>query len=186
MDPEVIVTNLHRRYTGVSGTINALLPVQSRMLRIGFVGTDLPGARLAESTHSENFVRLSLWQAIKLSRKKLADGRYRIWHVRRDPEMIIGVFLRDVLQFPIRLVFTSAAKHRHSWFPRWLISRMDAVIATTPEAAEWYFTVRAWTGLRHLKISDLHGSNPAYQENMASVPLAGFGQVRALISMLMR
>jgi len=135
MDPEVIVTNLHRRYTGVSGTINALLPAQSRMLRIGFVGTDLPGARLAESANSENFVRLSLWQAIKLSRKKLADGRYRIWHVRRDPEMIIGVFLRDVLQFPIRLAFTSAAKHRHSWFPRWLISRMDAVIATTPEAA---------------------------------------------------
>lgn len=135
IDPDIIITNLHRRYTGVSGTINALLPVQSRDLRIGFVGTDVPGATIAETANPENFVRLSLWQAIQLSRKKLIDGRRRIWHVRRDPEMIIGIFLRDVLRFPIRLAFTSAAKHRHSWFPRWLISRMDAVIATTPEAA---------------------------------------------------
>lgn len=137
IDPEIIITNLHRRYTGVSGTINALLPVQSRQLRIGFVGTDLPGAKIAETTNPNNFVRLSLWQAIRLSRKKLANGRKRIWHVRRDPEMIITTFLRDVLRFPIRVVFTSAAKHRHSWFPRWLISRMDAVIATTPEAASF-------------------------------------------------
>lgn len=134
-DPEIIITNLHRRYTGVSGTINALLPVQSRELRIGFVGTDLPGAKIAEAVNPNNFMRLSLWQAIRLSRKKLADGRKRIWHVRRDPEMIIGIFLRDVLHLPICLTFTSAAKHRHSWFPRWLISKMDAVIATTPEAA---------------------------------------------------
>jgi mannosyltransferase len=137
IDPDIIITNLHRRYTGVSGTINALLPVQSRELRIGFVGTDLPGAKIAETTNPNNFVRLSLWQAIRLSRKKLANGRKRIWHVRRDPEMIITIFLRDVLRFPIRIVFTSAAKHRHSWFPRWLISRMDAVIATTPEAASF-------------------------------------------------
>jgi len=135
IDPDIIITNLHRRYTGVSGTINALLPVQSRDLRIGFVGTDLPGAAIAETVNPNNFVRLSLWQAIRLSRQPLSNGRKRIWHVRRDPEMIIGIFLRDLLRFPIRLAFTSAAKHRHSWFPRWLISKMDAVIATTPEAA---------------------------------------------------
>ncbi|MFM7669086.1 MAG: glycosyltransferase family 4 protein [Betaproteobacteria bacterium] len=135
MNPEVIITNLHKRYTGVSGTINALLPVQSRHLCIGFVGTDIPGAGLAEIAQPENFIKLSLWQAIQLSRKKLSNGRKRIWHVRRDPEMFIALFLRDVLRFPIHITFTSAAKHRHSWFPRWLISRMDAVIATTPEAA---------------------------------------------------
>lgn len=135
MNPEVIITNLHKRYTGVSGTINALLPVQSRHLCIGFVGTYIPGAGLAEIAQPENFIKLSLWQAIQLSRKKLPNGRKRIWHVRRDPEMIIALFLRDVLRFPIHITFTSAAKHRHSWFPRWLISRMDAVIATTPEAA---------------------------------------------------
>lgn len=135
MNPEVIITNLHRRYTGVSGTINALLPVQSRTLSVGFVGTPVPGAALAEAQNGERFAHLSVWQAIGISRKPLPDGRKRIWHVRRDPEMMLGILLRDVLRFPIRLVFTSAAKHRHSWFPRWMISKMDGVVATTPEAA---------------------------------------------------
>ena len=47
MNPEVIITNIKKRYSGVSGTINALLPVQARSLKVGFVGTDLPGAALA-------------------------------------------------------------------------------------------------------------------------------------------
>jgi len=137
MNPHVIITNMKKRYTGVSGTINALMPVQASDLEIGFVGEDLPGAQLAKAQHPQNFHYLSVWQAIALSRKKLPDGRHRIWHVRRDPEMMLVIFLRDVLRFPIKLVFTSAAKHRHSWFPRWLISKMDGVIATTPEAASF-------------------------------------------------
>jgi len=137
MNPHVIITNMKKRYTGVSGTINALMPVQANDLEIGFVGEDLPGAQLAKAQNPKNFYYLSVWQAIALSRKKLPDGRYRIWHVRRDPEMMLVIFLRDVLRFPIKLVFTSAAKHRHSWFPRWLISKMDGVIATTPEAASF-------------------------------------------------
>lgn len=137
MNPEVIVTNLKKRYTGVSGTINALLPVQAKTLKTGFVGTDLPGARSAQQQSPDNFAHLSLWQAIWASRKRLPDGRERIWHVRRDPEMLLAILLRDVLRLPISIVFTSAAQRRHSAFPRWLISRMDAVIATTPEAASF-------------------------------------------------
>ena len=137
MNPEVIITNMKKRYSGVSGTINALLPVQAKTLSIGFVGTDLPGAQLAQKNHPESFSYLSVWQAIWISRKRLLSGQPRIWHVRRDPEMMLTIFLRDVLRFPIKIVFTSAAKHRHSWFPRWLISKMDGVISTTPEAASF-------------------------------------------------
>ena len=134
-DLEVIITNMKRRYTGVSGTINALLPVQARTFRVGFVGQDLPGAQLARAACPENFKHLTVREAIRHSRRPLPDGQPRIWHVRRDPEMMLAILLRDVLRLPIRIVFTSAAKHRHSWFPRWLISRMDGVIATTPDAA---------------------------------------------------
>jgi mannosyltransferase len=137
MNPEVIITNMKKRYSGVSGTINALLPVQTKTLSIGFVGTDLPGAQLAKAQYPDRFFYLSVWQAIWISRKRLPDGRPRTWHVRRDPEMMLTIFMRDVLRFPIKIVFTSAAKHRHSWFPRWLISKMDGVIATTPEAASF-------------------------------------------------
>ncbi len=137
MNPNVIITNMKKRYTGVSGTINALMPVQASEWEIGFVGVDLPGAQIAKSSYTDNFHYLSVWQAIWLSRKKLPNGQPRIWHVRRDPEMMLAIFVRDVFRFPIKLVFTSAAKHRHSWFPRWLISKMNGVIATTPEAASF-------------------------------------------------
>lgn len=137
MNPNVIITNMKKRYTGVSGTINALMPVQANEWDIGFVGEELPGSQLAQARYPDKFLHLSVWQAIWLSRKKLSDGRLRIWHVRRDPEMMLGIFLRDVLRFPLKLVFTSAAKHKHSWIPRWLISKMNGVIATTPEAASF-------------------------------------------------
>lgn len=137
MNPEVIVTNIKKRFTGVSGTVNALLPVQARSLEIGYLGSDMPGATLAASQCGGRFEHFTFWQALRVSVSRLPDGRKRIWHVRRDPEMILAIFLRDVLRLPIALVFTSAAKHRHSWFPRWLISRMDGVVSTTPEAASY-------------------------------------------------
>ena len=137
MNPHVIITNMKKRYTGVSGTINALMPVQARNRKIGFVGEELPGVQLAKLTYPKHFYCLSVWRAIWISRKKLPNGSDRIWHVRRDPEMMLTIFLRDVLHFPIKLVFTSAAKRRHSWFPRWLISKMNGVVSTTPEAASF-------------------------------------------------
>ncbi|MDO5652999.1 MAG: glycosyltransferase family 4 protein [Brachymonas sp.] len=140
MHPELIVTNLKKRYTGVSGTINALMPVQSQKLAIGFVGQNMPGVEQARKEHPDTVRHLGLGQAIALSLKHRIskdNPRKIIWHVRRDHEMMIAIFLRDVLRAPISIVFTSAAKHRHSFFPRWLIRQMDAVIATTPAAASF-------------------------------------------------
>lgn len=126
-DPEVIVFNLKQRYTGVSATINALVPLQAGHWRLGFCGTRM----------SNGVQGMSLREAVALSRQPPADRPFRIWHVRRDPEMMAAIFARDVLRLPIKLVFTSAAQHLHGRFPRWLISKMDAVISTTPLAASF-------------------------------------------------
>ena len=126
-DPEVIVFNLKQRYTGVSATINALVPLQAKQWRLGFCGTRM----------SNGIDGMTLGQAIALSRQPPAGRSFRIWHVRRDPEMMAAIFARDVLRLPIKLVFTSAAQHLHGRFPRWLISKMDAVISTTPLAASF-------------------------------------------------
>lgn len=76
--------------------------------------------------------------------KTAPEGRpFAIWHVRRNPEMRKALWLRDGLKRPIRIVFTSAAIRRHSTFPRWLISKMDAVIATSEEAASFVPHVKA-------------------------------------------
>ena len=126
-DPDIIVFNLKKRYTGVSATVNALVPLQMQQWRLGYCGT----------TMSNGIDGMTLREAIALSRKPAPGRTFRIWHVRRDPEMMAGLWARDVLRLPIKLVFTSAAQHLHGWFPRWLISRMDAVISTTPKAASF-------------------------------------------------
>ena len=48
INPEVIVCNIKKRFTGVSGTINALVPVQARNLDVAYLGTDIPGVTLAQ------------------------------------------------------------------------------------------------------------------------------------------
>ncbi|MEJ2803233.1 glycosyltransferase family 4 protein [Comamonadaceae bacterium PP-2] len=124
-DPEVIVFNLKRRFSGVSATVNALVPLQMQQWQLGYCGNTLPNG----------VEGMSLARAVLVSRRPPAGREFRIWHVRRDPEMIAGLFARDVLRLPIRLIFTSAAQHRHGAFVRGLISRMDAVISTTSRAA---------------------------------------------------
>ena len=41
-DPEVIVFNLKRRFSGVSATVNALVPLQMQQWQLGYCGNTLP------------------------------------------------------------------------------------------------------------------------------------------------
>lgn len=130
---EVYVTNLNPRFTGVSATAAAVLAAQGRDLRAVLVGHPLPGCPAPVTRR----------QALAMARVPPAGRAFSIWHVRRNPEMQLALFARDVLRLPVRIVFTSAAQRRHSAWPRWLISRMDAVIATTEAAAAFVPGVRA-------------------------------------------
>lgn len=131
--PELYVTNLNPRFTGVSATAAAVLAEQARGMRAVLVGHALPGCPDPVTRR----------QALALARVPPAGRAFSIWHVRRNPEMQLALLARDVLRLPVRIVFTSAAQRRHSAWPRWLISRMDAVIATTDAAAAFVPGVRA-------------------------------------------
>ncbi|NOY40499.1 MAG: glycosyltransferase family 4 protein [Planctomycetes bacterium] len=126
--PELIVTNLNRNFTGVSATIDQLLRFQEHNYDLLFSGSPLPAVRSKP---------VSIWNAIAKSRRAPRSRQHILWHVRRNCEMFWAIFARDVLRFPIKTVFTSAAIRRHSAFPRFLISKMDAVIATSPKAAKF-------------------------------------------------
>ena len=119
--PELIVTNFNRNFTGVSATAAAVLRQQMDQFDLRLVGHPLPGGPDT----------ISYREAVKLCRTPPPGKPFTIWHVRRNPEMRVAIWARDVLRLPIKIVFTSAAIRRHSAYPRWLISRMDAVIATT-------------------------------------------------------
>lgn len=126
------VTNFNPRITGVSTTAAAMFRAQSGLLDAALVGHPLPGC-------PDPITRAA---AVTRSRDP-GDRPFSIWHVRRNPEMRVAIWARDIRRLPIRIVFTSAAQRRHSAYPRWLISRMDAVIATTEEAAGFVPNVRA-------------------------------------------
>lgn len=131
--PALYVTNFNPRFTGVSATAAAVLGEQARSLDAALVGKPLPACP----------VPVTLRHALALSRIPPAGLPFSIWHVRRNPEMQAALFARDILRLPVRIVFTSAAQRRHSAWPRWLIDRMDAVIATTQTAAGFVPHVRA-------------------------------------------
>lgn len=121
-DPRVIIPNLHWRFTGVTATNRMIAPELGRLAGAVWFGSDAPaGIR-----------RLSVAEMSRLWRRPAPA----IWHARRNNEMIVGLVLR-ALGWPLLLLFTSAAQRRHSWLTKWLIARMDAVIATGPASASF-------------------------------------------------
>jgi mannosyltransferase len=121
----VVVPNLHWRYSGVTATNRMVAPRLARLLSAGWFGSDAP----------EGIRRLSVRDIIKL-RVRSQRRKTRIWHARRNNEMLIGLALRG-LGWPFKLIFTSAAQRHHTWISRFLISRMDGVIATNAASASY-------------------------------------------------
>ncbi len=113
---DLIITNLHWRYSGVTATNRMVAPKLAAMVPAAWLGSDRPDGIAAMSFAN----LLSLW-----GRKKPV-----IWHARRNNEMIAGVILK-ALGWPLKLLFTSAAQRHHTWITRWLMSQMDAIIATS-------------------------------------------------------
>ncbi|WP_122075254.1 glycosyltransferase family 4 protein [Pseudophaeobacter sp. EL27] len=130
---ELFVTNFNKNFTGVSATAGNVLRQQVALHDVELVGRALPGCPDP----------ISIKRARQLSATGPGKYPFAIWHVRRNTEMRAALWTRDVLRLPIRIVFTSAAVRRHSALPRWLISRMDAIVATSDEAASFVPHVRA-------------------------------------------
>lgn len=128
----LIISDLHHRISGVSASIRALLPSLVDRCNVSFV---------ANKPHA-SIEAISLFQLLaKLA--KLPKNDNPIWHVRRNHEMFWGILARAILNRRLKLVFTSAAIRRHSLWPRYLISKMDAVIATSKKAADLVPNVKA-------------------------------------------
>ena len=122
---DVIAPNLKRRYSGVSSTVFRLVPVQAKKISIATTGPVLPA----------DIPQFPLVKLLSLSRS--GPSGFRVWHARRNIEMLVGVLLKFVLRKRLKLVFTSAAQRRRGEYSRWLIRRMDAVIAASGKAKSY-------------------------------------------------
>jgi mannosyltransferase len=121
-DLQVIVPNLHWRYTGVTATSRMVSPHLAKLFRAGWLGTDAP----------DGIPRMGFGDLLKQWRRPSP----LVWHARRNNEMIVGLLLRT-LGWPLKLLFTSAAQRHHTWLTRWLIRQMDAIIATSSISASY-------------------------------------------------
>jgi mannosyltransferase len=119
---QLVVPNLHRRYSGVTATNRMVAPKLAQMFPAAWFGSHAP----------DGIARVGFADLLKLWRRRTP----LIWHARRNDEMIAGVLLR-ALGWPLKLVFTSAAQRHHTWLTRWLIRRMDAIIATSALSASF-------------------------------------------------
>ncbi len=119
---DVIAPNLKRRLSGVTTTVVRLIPLQARATGIVATGPGLP----------PDLPHLPLWRCFLLPR-----DRWRVWHARRNTEMVLGLILRHLFRRKLRLLFTSAAQRDHRPLTKWLIARMDRVIATSAFAARY-------------------------------------------------
>lgn len=124
---EVIAPNFKQRLSGVTSTIIQLIPIQLRMgLKITTLGPGLP----------EELPHLTFGQLLKLAAPD-APRTLRVWHARRNVEMIGGLLCRHLLGLRLKLLFTSASQRKHKWLSKWLIQQMDAVIATSRKTAAY-------------------------------------------------
>lgn len=117
---EVIAPNLKRRLSGVTATIVRLVPLQARDIGIVATGPGLP----ADLPH------IPVARCFTLPRR-----RWRVWHARRNTEMLLGLVLRHLFRRRLRMMFTSASQRKHTGYTRWLIGRMEAVVATSAKTA---------------------------------------------------
>lgn len=122
---DVIAPNFKKRMSGVTSTVFRLVPLQAATLPIVCAGLDVP----------EDVPQVRPLQLITMSRN--GPSGHRVWHARRNNEMIAGLILKHVLRKRLKLVFTSAAQRDHKRLTRWLIARMDRVIATSSKSAAY-------------------------------------------------
>ena len=83
VDIEVIAPNLKRKYSGVTSTVAALLPIQERELRIATIGPRLP----------LDWPQVGAMDVLWNIRSPIKGRPFRIWHARRNGEMLAGVVL---------------------------------------------------------------------------------------------
>jgi mannosyltransferase len=172
LEPEVIIPNLHWNYSGVTATNRMVAPKLADRVRVCWIGPDRP----------HGVARLSTGGLLRLRFRPAKERPAPIWHARRNNEMIVGVLLR-ALGWRLNLIFTSAGGGRHTWISRFLVRRMDAIIATSGNAAS--LLERTSVVIHHGVDTDLYRPAPDRAEAFAAAGLPGrfaigcFGRVRA-------
>ena len=123
---EVVATNFNWRQSGGTTAVVQLVPEQAKTLKIEALGFDLP----------ERVPRMR-WRDVPKLLRRPANRPFRIYHCRRNNEMIARPAVARRARAPLRVIFNSAGQRRHKAFTRWMLRRVDAVIATSERSGSY-------------------------------------------------
>jgi len=170
-NPEIslILGNSNKRFSGVTSTMLQVLPHQKEIMPLIVLGKHhLP----ADTPY------FSFCQFVKLCKKPLPDGSYRIFHARRNDEMIQALIAKKFFGAKIKIVFTSTAQRHHSKFTRWLMSKVDSII-TTCAAANSYLKTPADIVIPHGIDTDTYSLKEETSSTLTDeINIGIFGRVR--------
>ncbi|TXR52186.1 glycosyltransferase family 4 protein [Reinekea thalattae] len=167
---EIILGNSNKKFSGVTSTMLQVLSVQKESADIAVLGQ----YHLPDDINALNF-----FQALKVCRRPLSSGLPRVFHARRNDEMIQGLLLKVLSPTAIRLVFTSTAQRQKTWITRWLMSKMDGLL-TTCSAAHQFMLEPADAVIPHgINIGRMVEQQPTKEHDLPGKYNVGiFGRVR--------
>lgn len=122
---QLILGNSNKRFSGVTSTMLQVLPHQQSLVSLAVLGN----SHLPPSVKSITYKEL-----ITLCKKPLKNGQSRVFHARRNDEMIQALVAKYLFKAKLKIVFTSTAQRQHSKFTRWLMAKMDGIISTCSAA----------------------------------------------------
>jgi mannosyltransferase len=125
---EVVLGNSNARFSGVTSTMLQVLQHQKALISTSVLGKhNLPsGTRIT-----------SFWHCAKYLKRPLPRGAYRIFHARRNNEMLQALLLKYCFRAKIKIIFTATAQRFPTWITRWLIAQTDGLITTSNAAAAY-------------------------------------------------
>ncbi|HZZ63018.1 MAG TPA: glycosyltransferase family 4 protein [Roseiarcus sp.] len=133
---EVVIPNLKKRYSGGTAVNRTIAPLIGERCGAVWFGPGRP----------VGIEGLTLVDLVRLRFVRPKERPARIWHARRNTEMLLGLVLK-ALGWRFKLIFNSAGQRRKSRYTDFLIARMDAVIATSEASAS--FVSRRATVIHH-------------------------------------
>lgn len=168
---DVIAPNFKHRLSGVTATVARLVPLQAKSIAITACAPNMP--EQVPNVHWSKLLGMSL----------RGPSGTRVWHARRNVEMIAGLALKHMLRKRLKLLFTSASQRTHTMVTKTLIAQMDAVIATSAKTAA--YLENPASVIHHGIDTDTFAPHPdkaslRQQLGLPPGPLVGcFGRIRA-------
>ena len=121
---DIVAPSLGRRFSGINSSMHAVIPEQVKLANIVGLGFNLDANKIPVISFRQFL--FNCWR-----------DKWRVWHARRNVDMVVGIILRYIFRYKLKLLFTSASQRKHSWFTKFCYHKMDSVIATTESGGKF-------------------------------------------------